>query len=106
MFKKLKIVTNHKTNKQTIEYRIYSEQGTFKTCAPTKWLHLNLPDKTTQEDIAEANMLLVRNKIAGNMGKGVELNMLCKKYVSEGKTAQEAYAAFAKTNSIAQLTKN
>lgn len=102
-FKLLKLVTNHKTNKQSIEYRVYSDENTFKTIAPTKWLHLNIEDKTPELERCECNAFLVRSAIKGNIGLGVELNIMINDYVKQCLSRHDAIAKFAAIHNISQI---
>lgn len=102
-YKQLKLVTNHKTNKQRIEYRIYSNDSTFKTCAPRAWKALELEDKTEYSELLKCNRYLVRSKIKDNMRLGIELNETIHRYVSQCMTKDDAYYSFATKHGIIQL---
>lgn len=104
-FKLLKCTINHKTNKQKIEYRIYSDENTFKTCSPRKWLALNLEDRTTNEELDHANTLLIFAKIGDSINKQVDINVKVKNYVSQSLSRQDAYYDYAVQNGIAQYEK-
>jgi hypothetical protein len=102
-FKQLKLITNHKTNKQSIEYRVYSEEDIFKTIAPRKWIHLDLEDRTPELERCECNDFLVRNAIKDNIGLGIELNQLIHAYKVICMSRHDAIADFAKKYNIAQI---
>ena len=105
MFKKLKCTINHKTNKQTIEYRVYKTESVYTTCSPRKWLHLDLEDRTSDKDIDDANCLLIMFKIKNSINKQVDLNIKVKEYINNSCTREEAYYAFAVQNNITQYEK-
>ena len=103
MYKQLKLVTNYKTNKQSIEYRVFSDDVTFKTIAPTKWLHLNIEDRTSELERCECNAFLVRHAVKDNIGLGVELNVMINDYVKQCMTRHDAVARFAAIHNIKQI---
>ena len=104
-FKLIKCTINHKTSKQKIEYRIYSDENTFKTCSPSKWLALNIKDRTTNEELEEANTLLIFAKIGDSINKQVDLNVKTKEYIAQSLSRKDAYYAYAIQNGIPQYEK-
>lgn len=103
-FKKIQVVTNYKTDKDHIEYRVYSREDTFRTCSPRAWKGLKLEDATNLENYIEANKLLIMNKLKGNFGSQVDFSRYIKTLVStDSKTTLEDIRRYAKNKGVPHL---
>lgn len=103
-FKKIKVVTNYKTNKDSIEYRVYSGEDTFRTCSPRAWKGLKLEDKTTTENYIEANKILIMAKLGGNFGDQVDFSMYIKALIgTDSKSTLEDIRRYAKNKGVPHL---
>lgn len=103
-FKKIQVVTNYKTNKDSIEYRVYNSEDTFRTCSPRAWKGLKLEDRTTTERYIEANKILIMAKLGGNFGAQVDFSMYIKTLPdTDSKTTLENIREYAKDKGIPTL---
>ena len=103
-FKKIQVVTNYKTDKDHIEYRVYSREDTFRTCSPRAWKGLKLEDATNLENYIEANKLLIMGKLKGNFGDQVDFARYIKTLVStDSKTTLEDIRRYAKNKGVPHL---
>lgn len=101
-YKQLKLVTNYKTDKQSVEYRIFNDDGSFKTIAPTKWLNMRMEDRTTEEDIRKINIYFCKEFNKNNFREIMDLNIAIHQ---EGADVEQLTKDYIKRNGIKQFVK-